>query len=515
LLTESLNKIEHGGAVDRDCFLAHGYEDGMFEIREALIENAREFPENPYLRHGDACLTFAKADTALAEIASQIPSLTGRRIVILLPDSLSAALLHLECFSQGATVVSLSPFSPAAHVQFVLDRVQAELVFTTPVLQTKFARPLRSTVVGLVESGNRISLQRQDAVPLRDCARERSPVRAVFFTSGTTGKPKGVCLSESNLLSAASINCAILGLNSSRRSLITVPLYDYYGVIQLYSHALAKAACTLGESGQFPKSALETINSHAITDVVLVPFTLNALLNYVRNSNSDEHRQTWRSVACVASSSDQLTPDLLRDAFTLNPDLTVVNVYGLTEAGRACYRVIREGSHPGASIGKPSPTMKVWVDAVDGKQGEIVISGPTAMLGYLQDIVDDEIRFDPSTDFRTADEGYIGDDGEIHLLGRKDHLMSLHGVKLHPSEIELLVNQLSGVKDSLAQLHQDGHGNKTVVLDVAAERGCVEQNQILDLLRERVPRLFLPRVINFVEAIPRTEIGGKLIRPKD
>jgi acyl-coenzyme A synthetase/AMP-(fatty) acid ligase len=92
--------------------------------------------------------------------------------------------------------------------------------------------------------------------------------------------------------------------------------------------------------------------------------------------------------------------------------------------------------------------------------------------------------------------------------------MSLHGVKLHPSEIELPVNQLSGVRDSLARLHQDGQGNKTIVLDVVADRGSIEQNQILDLLRERVPRLFLPHMINFVDAIPRTEIGGKLIRPQ-
>ena len=120
--------------------------------------------------------------------------------------------------------------------------------------------------------------------------------------------------------------------------------------------------------------------------------------------------------------------------------------------------------------------------------------------------------FRPRRRVRTADEGYIGDDGEIHLLGRKDHLMSLHGVKLHPSEIELPVNQIPGVRDSLAQLRQDDQGNKTIVLNVVADRERVSQDQILDLLRQRVPRLFLPHAVNFVDAIPRTEIGGKLIR---
>jgi len=449
----------------------------------------------------------------LAQIASQLPSLSGLRVIVLLPEGLSAALLHLECFSQGATIVPLSPFAPAGQVQYVMDRTRADLVFTTPVLHAKFAGVLQKTVVVLVGSGNPMSLQVRCAVPPRDCGR-RSPVRAVFFTSGTTGKPKGVCLSESNLLSAAWINRTILGLDSSRRSLVTVPLYDYYGLIQLYSHAVAKAAVTLGESGQFPSSAFEAIDAQIITVIVLVPFTLKALLHYAQDSKCNEHRETWRRVTYVASSSDQLSPELLRRAFALNPGLAVVNVYGLTEAGRACYRVIRDGSSPDSSIGNPSPTMKVWVDAPAGQSGEIVISGPTVMLGYLQDINNEEIHFAAVTDVRTADEGYVGDDGEIHLLGRKDHLMSLHGVKLHPSEIELPVNQLSGVRDSLARLHQDGQGNKTIVLDVVADRGSIEQNQILDLLRERVPRLFLPHMINFVDAIPRTEIGGKLIRPQ-
>jgi len=502
-------------AVGLDYSPAHKYEDGMFDLREALVEAAREFPSTPFLRHRDACVTFSEVNPTLSQIASQLPSVCGRRIIMLLTEGLSAALLHLECFLQGATIVPLSPFSPAAHVQHVLDRVQAELVLTTPVLYAKFAGPLRTATVALVGSAPPFTLEVRNAVPLRSYDRPRSRVRTVFFTSGTTGRPKGVCLSEGNLLSAASINRTILGLGSSRRSMITVPMYDYYGAIQLYSHAMAGATCVLGESGQFPRSAFEMMNSQAITDIVLVPFTLKGLVDHAQNSKHSQCQHAWRKLAYVASSSDQLSPELLREAFTLNPDLTVVNVYGLTEAGRACYRLIRNGSDPGASIGNSSPTMKVWVDAPAGQRGEVVISGPTVMLGYLQDVMDEEIHFETVTNVRTSDEGYVGDDGEIHLLGRKDHLMSLHGVKLHPSEIELFVNQLRGVRDSMVHLHQEGQGDKTIVLDVAADRGSIKQSQILDVLRDRVPRLFLPHVINFVDAIPRTEIGGKLIRPKD
>jgi len=500
--------------VEPSGFLARGYEDGMFDLRGALFEAAQEHPVSPFLQHKNACIPFAEGSPALARIALQLPSLSGLRVVILLADGLSAALLHLECFSQGATIVPLSPFSPASYVQYALDRVQPDLVLTTPLLHAKFSSLLNRTSVAVVGPGNPMSFEILGKIPLRDLERPRSPVRAIFFTSGTTGEPKGVCLSENNLLSAAWINRTILGLDSSRRSLITVPLYDYYGCIQLYSHAMAKASCTIGESGQFPRSAFTVIDSQAITDIVLVPFTLKALLDYAQNSECDEARETFGKVAYVASSSDHLSPDLLKSAFLLNPGLTVVNVYGLTEAGRASYRLIVDGASFTTSIGIASPSMTVRVDALPGKTGEILISGPTVMLGYLQRIADEEIHFMPVTEVRTADEGFVDSGGEIHLLGRKDHLMSLHGMKLHPSEIEVLVNQVPGVKDSFAHLHQDARGNKAVVLDLVADQSSVTQNQILNLLRERVPRVFLPQVINFVEAISRTEIGGKLIRPR-
>jgi acyl-CoA synthetase (AMP-forming)/AMP-acid ligase II len=487
----------------------------MIDFHAAVGEAARDSPANPYLWHKDAGISFAELLPALARIATQLPPLAGRRIVIFLPDGLNAALLHLGCFRQGATIVPVSPFAPAALLEHIVSRFRPDVVFTTSILHAKMASLLRETAVVLVTQRISDNLQLVNAKCLPEGRDRPSPVRAVLFTSGTTGVPKGVCLSESSLLSAAAINCSILRLDPSRRSLITVPLYDYYGMIQIYSHALAKAACTFGESGQFPESAFRMIGKHAITDVVLVPFTLKALLDFAESDDRRECRQAWHKVAFVASSSDQLSADLLERAFASNPDLTVVNVYGLIEAGRASCRVIRAGSNPSNSIGNASPMMKVWVDAEHGSCGEIVISGPTVMLGYFQDIVNQDIQFTPVTEIRTADQGYTGDDNEIHFLGRKDYLINMHGQKLHPSEIELPVNELRGVKDSLVRFSRDGQGRGKIVLDVVADARAVTQEQILDLLRKRVPRLFLPHAIKFVDVIQRTEIGSKLIRPKE
>lgn len=491
-----------------------GQQDTLPSVQALISDAAERSPALPFIRHNHARISYSDVLPLLSRIASQTLLSEGMRVLILLPDSPAAALIHLACMVRAATMIPLSPFSASAHVRYVVDRVQPDIVFTTPILHSKFAEIL-DDAMGLVEVDNgdpggwRFFKQRAKEAPAR-----RSSVRAIFFTSGTTGEPKGVCLSESNLLSAAQINRSILQLDSSRSSLVMVPLYDYYGAIQLASHLMAGASCTVGASGQFPGSAIELILSHSITDLVLVPYTLGAMLDYVEKSSRAECRKAWDRIEYVASSSDLLSADILQRAFEINHSLAVVNVYGLTEAGRACYRVIRESSLEGNSIGRPSPGMSVRVDAPAGETGEIVIAGPTLMMGYLKAIVDHEISFTSVPELRTADDAYLGEDEEIHLLGRRDHLISIHGMKLHPAEIEIPVNQSLLVKDSMASLGEDDHGDKFVILDVVADRDSITKDQVLDLLRPRIPRPFLPQTINFVNAISRTEIGEKLVRQK-
>jgi acyl-CoA synthetase (AMP-forming)/AMP-acid ligase II len=489
----------------------NGQNSALPSIKELLLDAAQRSPDAAYIRHNQAQITFSEVLPLLFDIASQSLLHEGQRAVILLPDSLETALIHLACMFQRAIMIPLSPLSASVHVRYVVDRVNPDIVFTTPILHSKFAAILENMTVVKVSSGNPISLRLEN--PSSDIESPRSSdVRSIFFTSGTTGEPKGVCLSEGNLLSAARINGSILQLDSSRRSLLMVPLYDYYGAIQLASHLMAAASCTVGASGQFPGSAIELIQSHAVTDLVLVPFTLRTMLDYVEKSTREEYRLAWSKIAHMASSSDKLTIEILQRAFAFNHHLTVVNVYGLTEAGRACYRVIRENTLPENSIGLPSPGMNVRVDAPPGESGELVIAGPTVMMGYLKGVVDDQISLNSVEEVRTADEGYVDEGGEIHLIGRKDHLISIYGMKLHPAEIEIPVNRIHGVEDSLARVSEDAHGRKIIILDVIADEESVTKDRIVDLLRDRVPRPFLPQAINFVDSIPRTEIGGKLVR---
>jgi len=466
-----------------------------------------------YLRHKSSVIFYDALEEALSRLEAVLPPLAGLRTMVLLPDGLPSALINLECFRQGATIAPVSPRIPEVQLERVIRRLEPDLVFTSDLLYAKFAMSLRGRAVALAGSATvRIVPGRQGDPRAGTRKREKSAVRAIFFTSGTTGEPKGVCLSELNLLAAAHANSEILRLDSARKSVIAVPLYDYYGMIQLYSHLHSGAECTLGESAQFGTSFFGAIAKCTATDLVLVPHALRQLLDFTERSANEHLAELWRGLSHVVSSSDLLPDDMTRRVFRLNPEISVVDVYGLTEIGRAVSRILRSGEHNGRPGGTPSKGVEMRIDSATGT-GEIVLRGPTMMLGYLTGIHDEEVQFQAVEEIRTGDEGRITATGELELLGRRDHIMNIYGEKLHPSAMEEPARQLNGIRDAIAFLESDGDDVRTV-MHVVADASSVDEETIRNHLRPYVPRTFLPRAIRFVREIDRTEMGGKLRRPE-
>jgi acyl-CoA synthetase (AMP-forming)/AMP-acid ligase II len=203
-----------------------------------------------------------------------------------------------------------------------------------------------------------------------------------------------------------------------------------------------------------------------------------------------------------------LSEDVLDRIFESGPQLTVVNVFGLTEAGRACSRSIRRGDPVSRSIGWPAPGVEICTDSAPGTPGELVIRGPNVMLGYLDDVTPESgIRYDPCREVRTGDIGYVGDGGEVFLLGRRDHLMNLKGVKVHPAEIEVVALKTRGVDDARAYL------NGVLYIDVVSRLAGEDViPAVKAALRAALPGYCQPSEVRLVDHIPRTDQGSKTLR---
>jgi acyl-CoA synthetase (AMP-forming)/AMP-acid ligase II len=478
------------------------------ELWPLLSERCLADSDAPVVFFRDTPFTGRELLSVLAGLRATLGEMRGTRVVLLLPDSFEAYCLHLLCFCEHAVIVPLSPQTPSSRIEAVCQRVDPDLVITTPALRRLHDGALRKQrVIEVVGSGaGPFELEGSAGAGVARL-RAAESVRYVLFTSGSTGVPKGVCLGERTVLSAAGMMVDFLPVTRATRSCVTVPLYDYYGMIQIYGHLLGGGTLSFGHHAGLPARVLDAGARVACTDLVLVPHTLRSLLKLPR----DKVAGAFKALSRMTSSSDILTGELLRELFAVAPHVTMVNIYGLTEAGRACYRRITASDPVSCSIGVPSKGVTAHVSGSRTDPGEIVLRGPNVMLGYLQSAEQGGLRFDPAHEMRTGDMGYVDDNGEIVLLGRKDHLINLAGMKIHPHEIETAAQAVPGVSDARAYVLRADGKPASIGLDIVASDD-VSTDAVATTLQQSLLRPFVPTLIRRVAELPRTEIGSKLVR---
>jgi len=490
-------------------------------LKDIIDNHSTQLGETPAIRHKKEKVSYSELPTAINRIKQNTDFLACARVAVILPDGIGTSLLYLQLFLSQATVIPISIRSTTLHIENLLRRVKPEFVCTTRVLYKKHAILFQTTHCVIVEHTNKETpkfelMGAKNIVPDRSSwdkynSMSGDDIRVVLFTSGSTGEPKGVCLSESNILSAASMMAEFLDLEPGRQTLVTPPSFDYYGFIQIFGHMIRGSGFIVGESIAFMGSMLKAIEEGLATDLAIVPYSLQQLLNVLEN----KPKNTLNKLSFVTSSSDTLSETLLQRSFAMNPNLTFFDIYGLTEAGRACYKKIKKDSSFSTSLGIPSTGVQLILDKSENEQqvGEIIIKGPNVAKGYFVNIVNSRIEIDPIDLVRTGDLGYLNNSGDIVLIGRKDHMINIMGEKIHPSEIETLAMMVDGIQDAVARPKEKSDGINTICLDiVCAKFDSVTEAKLLELILNRLGRAFVPETVNSVSRIERTELGSKVIR---
>ena len=489
-------------------------------FQQELERRFIDHPDGHGIQFKRRLLTNYELRTALTVLRAELGGLRGVRVVLLLPDCLEAYLLYLYLFLEGAVLIPVSVQSVGARVQQICEKVQAELIITSkflfcahrtvldvyPCLLIGSPAGVESSPLQYEWAGRTASAKLAGAVFSE--GREAERVRFIIFTSGSTGTPKGVCLTENNILSAADMMVQFLPLDAATLSMVTVPLYDYYGMIQVFGHILGRGAYVFGMNSSVPGPLLTAVRNLGCTDLVLVPHTPRVLLG----AHEPSVRFAFKTLRRLTSSSDMLTEELLEKLFCISPNVTLMNIYGLTEAGRACYRSIKSDTPFSKSVGVPSPGVEVDIRGGRADRvGEIIIRGPNVMIGYLERVEAGQIAFTPCNEMPTGDLGYLDANGEVILLGRRDHMINLMGMKIHPCEIEMAALKL-GVTDARAIVSDGGNDGRVIHLDVVCPASNVTAERLISSLRNSLPRVFVPKTVSFVETIQRTDVGAKIIR---
>ena len=263
----------------------------MFDFTRKLGTVARNQANHLAVQFGGQLASYAELAGRLNTLVEELDCRGSLRVLILLPDGLVSYVLLLYLFLSKAVVVPVSLLSVTSFLVNLCKSVRPHLVVTNQILYKRHRSVLGDEICLLVGAkaarcglsfNYEVTEGSRKARPARfHVPSDVSGIRVIFFTSGSTGTPKGVCLTEANILAAAKANVQILALTSSRRSLLTVPLYDYYGYIQIVkivSHILSGSGFIFGGNPLFPDRFFNTINAEKVTDLVLVPHTVRRIL---------------------------------------------------------------------------------------------------------------------------------------------------------------------------------------------------------------------------------------------
>jgi acyl-CoA synthetase (AMP-forming)/AMP-acid ligase II len=326
-----------------------------------------------------------------------------------------------------------------------------------------------------------------------------------MYTSGTTGTPKGAMLSDRNLVANAESIIEVLGITSNDKAALVISPHHAFGNSIINSHIMAGASIRIGGMN-FMDSVFNLVGS-GVSIFYGVPSTYRILLRY-----PDRFKKAFASVRTAASAGGGMDKGILRDIFSLAPNIKILPMYGQTEAtARLAYLPAEDVDKFVDTIGKPIPgvTLEVFDSerrpVEPGITGELVARGDNIMLGYL----DDEIatnRCIINGWLHTGDLAQKLPNEYIRLLGRKDDLIKIGDHRVNPREIERHIEENNKVsKVFVVPVSHELMGNAISLMVIPTEE--TKMDDLFAFCRKSLPGYLCPREILFIDHLPLSENG--------
>ena len=459
-------------------------------------------------RHPDATLTVEDERISFVALASRVGAQAtvlsgmgvrpGAHVVINAPTSVAMVVGYLAALHLGAVVVLTNPDYTPTELAAVLDRAEPSLL----LVHDGF---VLAPDVPLLRFGA-LAAAAEDAPEAPASTVRSDDVALLAFTSGTTGKPKGVPLTHGQLLS--SIRAAMLAWRwSSADTLVhALPLFHQHGLSGIHASLVAGSSAVILAKFD-PERLIATAAREQATIMFAVPSIHQRLV-----ALDAERLAVLRSLRLITSGSAPLPASVAR-AFEEKVGTLPLERYGLTETGLNLSNSYA-GERVLGTVGSPLPGVEV--DLTDprgrpvgvGEEGEIVLRGPQIFDGYLDDPAATDAAFWAEGWFRTGDLGRWDCEGRLTITGRLKDLVITGGMNVTPTEVEGVVELLPGVREAaVAGLPSETWGEEVAAWVVPDVAGAVDAEQVITHCRRHLAAYKCPKQVFFVEELPRNAMG--------
>lgn len=395
----------------------------------------------------------------------------------------------------GAAVLNLDPAIKEERRRFIFEQTQPCYCLGSGLMADK---PFSELHLEQYAPNEELTAPAMDAVA------------EIMFTTGTTGAPKGVLLTQANIAASSYHINTFLGTNGNDVDAIALPVCHSFGIGRSRCMLTVGGTIVLVPGFSNPMKLFTTMHDYKVTGLAIVP----AAWAYLYQMSGDKLAEYATHLRYMEIGGAPMPVETKHHLMELFPNARICMYYGLTEASRSTFMEFRSESEHLDSVGRPSPGVAVRIYSEDGRlltpgnEGEICIKGNHVMKGYLHDTGENTYY---GSYFRSGDWGYMDKAGYIHVCSRKKDMINVGGKKVSPEEVETILNSIPGVTESACVAAPDPQGILgEVVKAIVVSDGVTPQptdETIIAVTSERLEHYKVPVFIEWRDAITRTASG--------
>lgn len=430
-----------------------------------------------------------------------------QRIGIMLPTSGLFPPAVLASWMLGRTIVPLNYLLSKADLSFVCADAELDACVTVG--------PMIDFVGGLPEGVTPIRMDQMKfgGIPPIRISKRLDPqhVAVILYTSGTSGRPKGVMLTAKNLLS--NIEQIVDRAQFDRRDSIlgVLPQFHTFGLTVLTLLPLAIGCRAIYTARFVPRKIIALAREYRPTVFVAIPSMYGAI-KAVKDATSED----LRSLRYCVSGGEPL-PQAVSDGFWERFGIRISEGYGLTETSPVSNWCL-PSEWKWRSVGRPLREISERIvdhdgkDVAQGVEGEVRVHGPNVMAGYWKLPDETSAVFDERKYFRTGDMGRLDADGHLFITGRIKEMMIIAGENVFPREIEEVLDRHPTVKASaVIGIPDESRGEIPVAFVELAEGATFDELALRAWCREHLAQFKVPREVRHLDPLPRNATG-KIMR---
>lgn len=485
-------------STSADTILCKQDSMSLFFFHQKIEQIVKNQPDAIALRHTDSLWTYQDLNETANQFGHYLQTKSVKSeeaIVVCLEPCPEIVVCLLGILKAGAIYVPLDPSYPQGRIQTILGEIRPKYIITTMKLRDELS--LSSHPLILLEDIPSDSPKQNLETVINE-----HQTAYIFFTSGSTGQPKGVMASHANL--AHYTESAVNRYQMNTTTIMpTIARFSF-------SISLFELLCPLVAGGStYIISREDVMNMETmvkiLTQVTMFhagPSLLKKLLPFI-HENVDDF-SIFKGIHHASSGGDMIPPETLNQLRSIFSKAEVFVIYGSTEiACMGCTYEVNQDEITKTYVGKPFKHMQVRIiddsfnELPAGVPGEVCFHGAGVAKGYLNhpELTKEKFRLldDGKCYYRMGDLGCINSDGDLELLGRVDFQIKIRGMRVELAEVEYLLRKSPNVKDAVVAGWDLGNGDKTLIAYLVFETNATKNiREISDNLKYHLPDYMIP-----------------------